>query len=148
MSDGHVWYCHLGGVGSASRWVRLSSTYVPLDAPARVYDSRPGKAPAAVVKGRILHGQERVVDATNADTIPTGVSAAMVNLTVAETGAPGWLSLRRNGVAWGGTSTINWTGAGQTLANGSAVGCDAAGAVRVRCAGDTHFLLDVVGYWL
>ncbi len=46
-------------------------------------------------------------------------------------------------------STINWSAAGVTVANASVVGVDASRRVRVFCgSGSTHFLLDVVGYYL
>src|SRR6185369_2639478 len=43
VNGGHLWYCIASGIGTASQWVKLSSTLITLPTPARVYDSRAGQ---------------------------------------------------------------------------------------------------------
>lgn len=143
-----LWFCTKGGTGAASKWVKLSSPFVPLDLPKRIYDSRPGLDPAGVTKGKIGNGQERVIDAKLGGAVPPGASAVQVNLTVTETNDAGYLSLFRNGSSWPGTSSINWAQPGTTVANGTTVAVDGAAKFKVRCAGETHVVIDVLGYYL
>jgi hypothetical protein len=80
--------------------------------------------------------------------VPPGATAAAVTLTVTETeGSGGYVSAFPSGIAWPGTSSINWFGPGQNLAM----------AVIVALGGDrqlvlrggvqpTHVVVDVTGY--
>ena len=47
VTGGHVWYCYGAGAGTASKWTRLSSTFVPLATPVRVLNSATSGAPRA-----------------------------------------------------------------------------------------------------
>lgn len=147
VMDKGLWFCTKGGTGSGSRWVKLSTAFVPLATPKRIYDSRAGQQPTGVTKGKIGNGQERVIDATLGGVVPTGISAVQVNVTVTETGPAGYLSLFRNGTAWPGTSSINWAQPATTVANGTLTSVDATSKFTVRCAGETHFVIDVLGYY-
>jgi len=143
-----LWLCIVGGIGPATRWVKLSRTYQPLAAPVRIYDSRPGNTPLGVVKGKTTAGGERVIDSTIGAGVPAGVASAVeVNVTVTDTDTTGWLALFANGVAWPGTSTINWSATGTIVANSVTVAVDALARFKVRAAGATHFVCDVTGYY-
>lgn len=148
VSGGQLWYCYQGGVGTASKWSRLSSSFVPLAAPVRCYDSRPANPPNGVTKGPLLDGQERVVDATVGGGVPAGARSIQINLTVANTGAAGFLALFANGVTWPGNSSINWSAPGTVLSNGTLVGLDATGKFKVRAKSSADFIVDVLGYYL
>jgi hypothetical protein len=145
---GQLWFCYQGGTGTASRWSRLSSSFLPLKTPVRCYDSRPGDPPLGVTKGQLLDGQERVIDATVGGGVPAGARSIQVNLTVVNTGPAGFLALFANGVAWPGNSSINWTVPGTVLANGTLVTLDATGKFKARAKSNTDLIVDVLGYHL
>ena len=143
-----LWLCLVGGVGAASRWVKLSSVFVPLASPVRVYDSRPGSPPLVGTKSPMLDGQERDLAMTTGGAVPAGLATAVaVNLTVTNTGAAGFVSLYKNGVAWPGTSSINWTEPGTTIANGTMVAVDSAGVITARAKSSCDVVIDVLGYY-
>ena len=106
----------------------------------RVYDTHGGE-------GRMSANQQRtLVGGTMPDDI-----AHLYNVTVTETaGSAGFLAVFPGDIAWPGTSSINWFGPGQTLANNAytmlALGDQ---AIRLRTGGpagsSTHVLLDLVG---
>lgn len=151
--NGDLWLCVASG--SPGVWRKLggpsaAGAFHALAAPVRVYDSRPGSPPANVTKGQLGNAASRVIDAkNNGSGVPAGATAVMANLTVTKTSAQGFLALFKNGIAWPGTSSINWDHAGQTIANMSVVALDANALskayVNQGCACD--FLVDVVGYW-
>jgi hypothetical protein len=133
--------------GAVVQYLPSAGDFVPI-APRRVYDSR-------VSGGRMTSDAERTLSlATELGTgtlvIPPGASAAAVNLTLDQTSAAGWLSVRPAGAAWDGTSTINWSIAGAILANGTTSKLGGDRQVTVRCCpgASTHFLVDVLGYYL
>jgi hypothetical protein len=148
--SGTMWYCIEAGAPGV--WRKLSGpgmagALTVLPSPVRCYDSRAGYAPTGVVKGKLLNGQERTVDARVGGGVPAGASAALINLTVTGTNGDGWLACFQAGTAWSGTSNLNFT-SGQTIANAVTVALDASGHLTVREAGPgTDFLVDVMGYF-
>ena len=116
---------------------KQSGVLVLRPAPVRVYNSNTAT--------KINVGQERVIDLGTG--VPPGASAALVNLTVYGTVGSGYLAIRANGVAWAGTSNINWFGPNQTLANNATTAVNAGGEVKVRGGGTTHFIIDLIGYY-
>lgn len=158
-SLGQLWYCYVAGTGSASKWVRLSSPFVPVT-PTRVYDSRVG---APLPTGAISAGQNRLVSVADGrngagavsvpNLVPAGATAITANVTVtATTTAFGYLAINPGGNTTEGASTINWFGASQSLANGVTLTLNASREVTVICNGlagaSTHFIIDVSGYYL
>jgi hypothetical protein len=116
--------------------------------PLRVYDSR-------VSGGRIYSGQERLVSVrtqlgTGTTVVPQGARAVALNVTLDATQATGWLSVRPQGTSFDGTSSINWFTSNEIIANGvtSQLGGDREVRVRGGGGGSTHFLFDVVGYYI
>lgn len=65
------------------------------------------------------------------------------------TGGFGYLAINPGGNTVEGASTINWFGAGQSLANGVALSLNGSRQVTVICngGGNTHFIIDVAGYF-
>jgi hypothetical protein len=142
-SAGALWQCVVAG--TPGTWVG-QSPLVPVNPPARVYDSR-------VSDGPISNGQTRAVTVTgtfDASTIPTGISLVLTNLTAAEGNGSGFLAMFQHGTTWSGTSNLNVTD-GQTIANNatSAVSTANPGQVDVTCGGPltTQFIVDVFGYY-
>ena len=119
------------GVGGA--------VFVPVD-PARAYSSIGGG-------GLLSSGQSRNVSVAPGG-VPAGATGVAYNLTVTNTSQQGWLAVTPQGTAASGSS-INWTQAGQTYANGTQ-GQIASNAVTVTAGGGgaTDFIIDVTGYFV
>jgi hypothetical protein len=146
VNAGHVWYCYAAGVGAGSKWLRMSSTFVSLTVPARVYDSRGGDGPLGP-------GQQRAITVTGtfgASTIPSGASAVLTNLTCAGPSGNGFLAMFQDGTTIPATSNVNYR-TGVDIANNATSAVSAEGKVRVLCgagSGATNFIVDVFGYYL
>lgn len=138
-------------------YIAASPSFYPI-APARVYDSRWATAGGAV--GLISPTQSRLISVadgrsgagvTHANLVPLGAKAITFNITVTGTLGRGWLALTPGNLSVYSSSTINYFGAGQTLANGGVVTIDpSTRQVRVFCDGNagTAFIIDVTGYYL
>lgn len=124
-----------------------------LPTPLRAYDSRDN----AGVK--INPGETRIInlttgrDGANATqmALPPGATAALITLTVAETGGNGGFLVVYNAdlTTQPATSNINWKAAGQDIAVNTQVFVNAQGQVKVTDGvggGPTQFIIDVVGY--
>ncbi len=160
-STAQLWLCVASGTPGTWRKLAGATTagaFHPIDQ-VRVYDSRvPAPTP-----GRLAANANRVVSikdgrqpttgaVTAADAIPAGATAITGNITVTETGAPGgYLTVMPGDATAPVGSTVNWFGPGQSLANSFISRLDAKRQVNVFCGGapspDTHFILDVTGYY-
>ncbi|HZB41019.1 MAG TPA: hypothetical protein VE487_08640 [Ilumatobacter sp.] len=156
-SSANVWLCvvagtpglwrKLGGPASAGAFHAIS--------PVRAYDSRwPGGTRLSSGGQRLVSvadGHDILTGGVNApDSVPAESTAVAYNLTVTATQISGFLTVSP-GTATGVTaSSINWSGDGQNLANGSIVGIDTSRQVRVFAGGggSTDFVIDIVGYFL
>ena len=159
--------CNSGGfftcvaAGSPGTWRKLSGTASAgtfhAITPTRVYDSRA----AAPAPGLLATGANRTISVadgrdgngavTAANVVPAGATAVAANITVTgTTGGFGYLAINPGGNVVEGASTINWFGAGQTLANGVGLTLNATRQLTVICngGGSTHFIVDISGYYL
>ncbi len=112
---------------------------VLLPAPVRLYDSRPGT--------KIGHAQTRTHSL--ASRLPVGATGAILDITVTGTEQNGFLTVYSASASTPGASSINWSAAGQTIANGVQTGVSSARAIKVTCGGagaKTDYLVDLVGY--
>jgi hypothetical protein len=118
-----------------------------LAAPVRVYDSRPGQAPAAVgPKVPTVGNAIRIIDTTAAGSgVPSNANAVLVNLTITGPQAPGFASAWPTG-PWPGTSSVNFA-AGQDIAGTTVVGCGPSATIQILSNTITNFLIDVIGYY-
>ncbi|MEM1334482.1 MAG: hypothetical protein AAGG08_13600, partial [Actinomycetota bacterium] len=69
------------------------------------------------------------------DVLPTLAVAASINVTVAGTSGRGFLSVAPSSTSSSSSSTINWTGPNQAIANGSvgrSTGISASGSSTAR----------------
>ncbi len=126
-------------VSPAGAGIAIPPAYGPVG-PVRIYDSRDGG-------GKLFPLQERDIQ-TDVTGVPNGVVALTVNLTITDTEGPGgFLAMFPGDIDWPGTSSVNWFGPGQNLANNAFVRVPASGLVTVRCGGQggTHFVIDVIG---
>ena len=129
----------------------------PVD-PFRAYDSRrPAPSPGVITAGSsrlvsVANARDPLTGAvTTANAVPGGATAVVFNLTVTTTTGTGFLAIAPGSAVSATTSIVNWK-AGVTVANSSTVGLDGGRQVRVFAAGgvgaSTHFVVDVLGYYL
>jgi len=157
--ESDFWAC-VGG-GTPGRWRKLAGpdTAGSLHAiePTRVYDSRrPVPSGGTIGSGgtrvvSVADGRDLATGAvTVADLVPAGATAIAFNLTIAGTAGNGFLSVAPGDSTAAGASTINWSGPGQSVANGSLVKLDGSRQVKVYAgpSGSTHFILDVTGFYI
>ena len=100
------------------------------------YDSRTGA-------GKLAPNEERVINVG----VPAGARAAVLNLTVTETEAAGFVAVFAANITWPGNSSVNWSATGETVANAviSPVGPD--GKIKVLGGvNKTHIVIDTEGY--
>ena len=113
-----------------------SQTFYPLAKITRVLDTR-------TTGGKLGVNEERTV----ALGVPAVARAAVINLTVTETEAAGFVAVFPAGIAWPGNSSINWSNANQNIANGAICAVDATGKITLRGGPNkTHVVIDVQGY--
>ncbi len=151
--DGDLWFSIADG--SPGTWRRMSGpntagAFTVLPTPVRVYDSRPNNPPNNVTKGPVANAAARTISCTNnASGVPIGATAVLVNATVVNTSANGFLALYRNGIAYPGTSNVNWFVAGQVNANQAVVALDVLAriAAYVPVGSSADVIVDVIGYW-
>jgi hypothetical protein len=146
-ANGDLWFCTADG--TPGTWWLLtgvpSGLLTSLAAPVRVYDSRQGDGPLA-------GGSERIVSLAgpaSTPAVPSGASAALISLTLDATAGAGFLGVFANGIAWPGTSNVNWYSNGQILAVTTVTAVDATAKVTVHAGGpgSTQFVIDVIGYY-
>jgi hypothetical protein len=111
-------------------------------APQRILDTRssgarlqPGPAGAAALKVVGVGG------------VPaTGVSAVVLNVTVTNPAAGGFVSVYPGGAAWPGNSNVNF-GPGQTMPNRVIAQVGAGGQVSILASTQTDVVVDVGGWY-
>lgn len=133
-------FCSAGAsiLGMTVGYIPAAQAFVPYTGgQPRALDTRdPGQTKFAA-------NEERVVDLSSR-LIPTA-RAAVINLTAVDSSGGGFLSAYADGITWPGNSTVNYSGAGQTVAN-AAVVTMAAGKIKVRAGvNGAHVVLDVIG---
>lgn len=144
---GNLWF----NQGAGERFTRLNHQTVILPDPERAYDSRPGRFPNNTNQGRFADGETREIDLTEFTALPAGASAAVINLTVAQTGASpgGWVTVFNGDTPDADrtvSSSINWYEENQIVANGLTVPVSSTGTVKVYANVATHVVIDVTGY--
>ncbi|MCU0270753.1 MAG: hypothetical protein MUF83_19205 [Acidimicrobiales bacterium] len=150
---GELWFCIISG--SPGVWRKLSglhhagSLFLPLQQ-RRVYDSRPGFPPAVGVKAPLVGGVERSIDLkANLSGVPAGATAAVVNVVATGTtgAAGGFLAVYPTGMAWPGTSNLNWSGPGQNVAVTTFTQLSSAGFVSLYANVATDVAVDVFAFY-
>ena len=124
----------------------VRGTYTPL-VPARILDTRTS-ADADGFASPIVGGQTIDVQATGRGGVPaSGVAAVVVNTTAVSPTSDGYLTLYPAGTARPNASALNFL-PHQVVANLAVVKVGANGKVSVfNLTGDTHVVLDVVGWY-
>lgn len=140
--------------GAVYQYAPAGGIYVPI-APKRVYDSRQDTAGKLAVNltRKVSVANEIAANGGATNVVPAGATGVAYNLTITQTEQSfGYLTVVAGDAATGGPSSINWDRADATLANGLQGPLNAAREVSVFCGGNanakTHFLIDVLGYYL
>jgi hypothetical protein len=152
-SAGNMWVCVV--TGNPGTWRKIAGATTSgslhlLAAPKRVYDSRPGEPPTVNPK-EPLAGATRTIDCKqNSSGVPANATGLVLNITVVALSANGFLSVSPGGAGFTGTSTMNWTSTGTIIANGVTVGAGPSATIDITVGGggNTHFIVDVFGYYL
>ncbi|WP_027344014.1 hypothetical protein [Hamadaea tsunoensis] len=131
--------------------IAYTTSTVLLDTPYRRWDSRTGQQPynwggTYPYWGKLKAGSWIELDVAQAapNVVPPGARGIVTTVTVTDTVGSGWgavVPLDRDGVP--GTSTVNWTGSGQTIATTTMV---FGRGVRFYAANGTHLIVDILGY--
>jgi hypothetical protein len=120
-----------------------SSGYVPL-VPARLVDTRVGQGGPVLGPGETR--RVSVAGSPLAPAVPADARGVLLNVTVTEPSAAGYLTVWPAGRARPLASNLNFT-PGQTVANAAFVGTGTGGGVEVfNFTGSSHLVVDVVGY--
>jgi hypothetical protein len=114
-----------------------SGLFVPVD-PIRIFDTREGG-------GRLWPGWT-IVGAIPGDGA-TGGSAAVVNLTGANSRAPGFLTISGARLPAPGTSNLNFSAGGQVVANHAITPITAGHGYQVFSSGGADVIVDYLGYY-
>jgi hypothetical protein len=135
-----------------------SGLYNPLPAPVRICDTRAGN-PSMLVSAPVNQcngtnntgttlgaGGTRNVQVTGSGGIPAGAVGAVLNVTVANPGAPGYLTAYPQGGSPPTASNLDY-GAGQVTANRVIVPLSAGGGISVYSSARADVIVDVSGYY-
>jgi hypothetical protein len=84
-----------------------------------------------------------------ANFVPEGATAVFANITVVDTVGSGYLAVNPGGTTVVSASSINWSAAGQILANGISLTLNSSREITVIAggAGSTQFIIDILGYY-
>lgn len=148
-----LWLCTASG--TPGTWRRIAGQPTAgalslLNAPVRVYDSRPGFPPAIGTKSKLVAGIARTIDLkANGSTVPAGATGVMLSLVATGTtgAAGGFLAVYRNGIAWPGTSNVNWSGPNENVAVTTVTTVDATAMANLYANIATDVVVDVLGYF-
>jgi hypothetical protein len=129
---------HVQAFGSPTATVTNGASYKPLT-PGRILDTRTGPPVGA--------GQSIDVQVTGVGGVPaTGVAAAILNVTVTQPTASGYLTVYPTGGGRPLASSLNFV-AGQTVPNLVEVALGTGGKVSAfNFSGSTHVVMDVAGW--
>ena len=153
--NGTAWLCVTDGTPGIWRKIGGATTAGALHAisPVRAFDSR------WTGNTRLSNGLNKVVSVADAhnlaggvttpDIVPAGATAIAYNVTVTRTTGQGFLSVNPGDATAVTSSSINWFGESQDIANGLIVALDGSRQIKVfgGGGGSTDFVIDVTGYF-
>ena len=129
---------------AAADYVVDVSGYVPagspigMFAPTRLLDTRTGDPPVPA-------GGHARVQVAGVGAVPSGASAALVNVTAVAPAGSGYVTVYPCTGDPTAASSLNYL-AGQVVANGAVVALSDDGAICVHTKAESHLLVDVAGY--
>ncbi|MDJ0769717.1 MAG: hypothetical protein QNJ12_13020 [Ilumatobacter sp.] len=125
-----------------------TSSYTPLDAPARLADTRPGFTTIDgqdAGNGRVPGGHSLQLEVTGRAGVPLDASAVVLNVAAVDPLGPGHITVHPTGTARPNASNINHS-PGQTIANTVVARLGAGGQVCISAHAATHLVVDVAGH--
>lgn len=144
-------------VAGGARFVKLAGSATagalhPLAFPVRVYDTRSGDVPAKAAADSISEVDLTLKLDGTPSGLPAGATAALLNLTIADSDEKGFFAVAASGVETPEAEVFsngNWTQAGTNLGTSvtTAVSVDGKITVTLGPEGGTHLIVDVVGYY-
>lgn len=131
-------FCSVGQsvFGMEVGYIPAAQAFIPFTgSEARIFDSRSG--------ARFNPNEERTIDLS--PKLIATARATVLNITATSTAGPGFLAAFADGIAYPNNSSVNFSSANLTVANG--VICPmTAGKIKVRCGpAATHVIVDVIG---
>lgn len=120
-----------------------------LPTPVRVYDSRQPNSQGSPALAALSTTTIDLSAAGPLGALPPGATGALVNITVTDTIASGFLTVYSAALtAVPATSTVNWVLPLEDVAVQTPVKVDATGSVKVTVGpnGSTDLIIDVIGY--
>lgn len=127
----------------------LPQIYVPLDNPARLADTRPGRpvtAGAPEGTGPVAAGAVLEVQVAGVAGIPDDAASVALNLTAVAPQGPGHLTAYPCGEAPPTASNVNYN-TGETRPNAVIARIGGGGKVCIRTHATTDVIVDVAGYF-
>jgi hypothetical protein len=116
--------------------------------PERLLDTRPGPTRIGYVGDKPVERSTVELQVSGRAGLPqTGVQVAVLNVTMTETEAPGFVTVWPSGSARPMTSNLNASVAGQTIPNFVMVPVGPNGKINLFTFAGSHLLVDIVG-WL
>jgi hypothetical protein len=149
-ANNDVWYCVGGTQYRKLAGAATAGAFHALATPKRVYDSRPGELPATGPKTPLAAATPRTIDLKgNSSGVPAGCTAVLVNLVATKTqsSSAGFMSIYRNGIAFPGTSNLNWSFVNQSIAVTTITAVDSEAQCIVYAGSGTDVVIDVLGYY-
>jgi hypothetical protein len=125
-----------------------SDVLVPLGAPARLLDTRPGESTVdGQYRGSGLRpaGGTLQLQVAGRAGVPADASAVVLNVTATETQGPGVVTVYPTGAGRPNASNLNFV-AGQTVPNAVTARLGAGGNICLFTIGSSHLIVDVAGY--
>ncbi len=121
-----------------------ASRLVPLP-PTRLVDTRTG---LGAPPGRVRAGATTTVAVGGRVGVPADATAVVLNATITDASAAGYLTMWPHGGERPVVSNVNAPGAGATVANLAVVAMGDGGSIDVYAFAATHVVLDVAGYFV
>ncbi|MDQ6764544.1 MAG: hypothetical protein M3Z22_00345 [Verrucomicrobiota bacterium] len=126
---------------------------VPFQAfqPCRVLDTRGANGASGgpkLVAGAIRNFPIATVGGLCASTLPAGIKAIVVNLTMVNSDSAGYVTAYPGGSSQPLAATVNVPAANTVANNGVIIPLAANGSIDVFASTGTHIVLDIVGYFL
>lgn len=115
--------------------------------PERLFDTRSDQ-PAPGPKGKLTAGQTIDVQITGEAGVPADATAVVMNLTMTESIAPGFVTAWATGSTQPTTSNLNYIAPNSTRPNLVTVPIGAGGKVSLYALTPVHLLGDVAGYYV
>jgi hypothetical protein len=116
--------------------------------PSRLLDTRTGVGQPNDTPAKPTDGTTVELTVAGRGGVPaTGATAAILNLTMTATDAPGYVTAFGGDVPQPLASNLNASAAGETIANLAIVPIGAGGTVKLFTERGTHLVVDVVGYF-